>query len=64
MKGNNFIEKIIFNEERPDLLQNPFLEFLVKKKPWNDEQLKKANLISAYYLNINNRFDLDVKLIF
>ena len=63
-KGNNFIEKIIFNEERPDLLENPFLEFLIKQKPWNDEQLEKANKISAYYLSLNNKFDLDVKFTF
>ncbi len=62
-QGNNLIEKILFNEERPDLLENPFLEFLMKKKPWNEQQLEKANLISAYYLNINNRFDLDVNLL-
>jgi hypothetical protein len=60
-KGNNFIEKILFNEERPDLLENPFLEFLLKEKPWDDEKLEKANIISAYYLSLNNKFDLDVR---
>jgi len=59
-KGNNYIEKILFNEERPDLMENPFLETLNNKKPWNDIQLQRANIISAYYLNINKRFDLDV----
>jgi hypothetical protein len=63
-KGNNYIEKIIFNEERSDLLENPFLEFLIKSKPWNEEQLEQANKISAYYLSINNRYDLDVIKIF
>lgn len=54
------IEKIIFNEERPDLLENPFLEFLIKQKPWDDFQLEKANKISAYYMSLNNYNDLDV----
>ena len=60
--GNNYIEKIIFNEERPDLLENPFLEFLLKSKPWNDQQLEEANKISAYYLSLNNKYDLDVSI--
>jgi len=59
--GNSYVEKLFFNEERPDLIENPFLEFLNNKKPWNDAQFERANLISAYYLNINKRYDLDVK---
>ena len=59
-KGNNLIEKIIFNEERPDLMENPFLEFLMKQKPWTEAQLEKANKISAYYMSLNNYNDLDV----
>ena len=58
--GNSYIEKILFNEERSDILMNPFLEFLVKNKPWNEIQNKKANIITGYYLNINNVNDLDV----
>ena len=63
-EGNNQVEKLLFNQERPDLLLNPFLEFLMKKQPWNALQIEKANLMSAYYLNLNNPIDLDVKIIF
>jgi hypothetical protein len=39
---------------------NPLLETLLKNKPWNDNQLERANLLTAYYLNLNRRYDLDV----
>jgi hypothetical protein len=58
-EGNSHIEKIIFNNERSDIMLNPFLEFLLKKKPWNDKQLEEAYMITGYYLNINNMYDLD-----
>jgi hypothetical protein len=61
--GHTFIEKIIFNEERPELRENPFLEMLMKQKPWNEAQLEKANKLTGYYININNRDDLDVLII-
>jgi hypothetical protein len=38
---------------------NPFLEFLLKKKPWTDKQLEEAYMITGYYLNLNNMYDLD-----
>ena len=41
-------------------MENPFLEYLNNRKPWDDLQLQRANIISAYYLNINKRYDLDV----
>lgn len=61
--GNNQVERLLFNQERPDLLSNPLLESLLKKQPWNDTQLERANLLSAYYLNINNPIDLDVRIL-
>jgi hypothetical protein len=38
---------------------NPYLEMLLHKKPWTDKQLEQAYMITGYYLNINNMFDLD-----
>jgi len=32
----------------------------MKQRPWNDEQLEKANKITAYYMSLNNYNDLDV----
>jgi hypothetical protein len=65
--GNTFIEKILFNQENSDigLMQNPFLEKYLKhnpKKPLNESELEQVNKISGYYLSINNKFDLDVRL--
>jgi hypothetical protein len=34
----------------------------MKQKPWTEEQLEKANRISAYYMSLNNYNDLDVKI--
>jgi hypothetical protein len=58
-EGNSHIEKIIFNNERSDIMLNPYLEVLLKQKPWTDKQLEEAYLITGYYLNINNMYDLD-----
>ncbi len=62
-QGNSYIDKILFNNERADILVNPFLEFLIKQKPWTDKQTEKANLITGYYLNLNNMHDLDVYIL-
>ena len=60
-------EKINFKEERIDLLENPLLGPLLRRREQliEDEVMaKRANKLAIYYLNLHKRYDLDVFLPF
>jgi hypothetical protein len=64
LDGSNDIEKINFREERIDLIENPLLGPLLRRKHLllEDEILaKRAHKLAVYYLNRNKRYDLDVR---
>ncbi len=55
-------EKLNLREERLDLLQNPLLGPLLRRKDQlaeDDIMTRRANKIAIYYLNINKKYDLD-----
>lgn len=56
--GDVEVKKIIFKpgSESKEVLENPLLETIYNKKKFDEE---KANKILFYYINIDNRFDLD-----
>ena len=57
-------EKINFKEERIDLLENPLLGPLFRRKDkLADDELmaRRANKLAIYYLNLHKRYDLDVR---
>lgn len=63
LEGNMVFEKLNLREERIDILENPLLGPLFRRKDKlaDDELLaKRANQIAVYYLNIHKRYDLDV----
>jgi hypothetical protein len=63
LEGNMIFEKLNFKEERIDLLVNPLLGPLLRRKQQlleDDFMQKKANLMAIYYLNLHKRYDLDV----
>lgn len=63
LEGKVAFEKLNFREERIDLLDNPLLGPLIRRKELlftNEKMLKRANKLSIYYLNIHKRYDLDV----
>ena len=63
MEGRQLFEKINFSEERADLIENPLLGPYLRRrhKLIEDEvMIRKANKIAIYYLNLHNRYDLDV----
>ena len=63
LEGRQIFEKINFKEERIDLLENPLLGPLLRRKQQllEDEVMaKRANQLAIYYLNLNKRYDLDV----
>ena len=56
-------EKLNLTEERVDLMQNPLLGPLLRRRDMlleNPEMQARANQIAVYYLNLHKRFDLDV----
>ena len=63
MEGRQVFEKINFQrEERIDLMENPLLGPMLRRKEklLEDEKLaKRANKIAIYYLNMHKRYDLD-----
>eukprot|EP00351_Strombidinopsis_sp_SopsisLIS2011_P005993 CAMPEP_0116878760 /NCGR_PEP_ID=MMETSP0463-20121206/10504_1 /TAXON_ID=181622 /ORGANISM="Strombidinopsis sp, Strain SopsisLIS2011" /LENGTH=129 /DNA_ID=CAMNT_0004527291 /DNA_START=334 /DNA_END=723 /DNA_ORIENTATION=+ len=62
MEGNMCYEKINLREERIDLLENPMLGPLLRRKEQlleDDLMTKRANRLAVYYLNIHKRYDLD-----
>lgn len=67
LEGRMVFEKINFKEERIDLLENPLLGPLLRRKHQliEDELMgKRANQLAIYYLNLHKRYDLDVSSIF
>ena len=63
LQGEMIYEKLNLREERIDLLQNPLLGPLLRRKEKllsDDLLIKRANQLAIYYLNINRRYDLDV----
>jgi len=64
LEGNMVYEKMNFKEERIDLLENPLLGPILRRREQlaRDKSLgEKANRLAIYYLNMNKRYDLDVK---
>lgn len=62
IKGNMTFEKLNFREERIDLLENPLLGPLLRRKEkllTDDMMQERANKLAIYYLNIHKRYDLD-----
>ena len=57
-KGEVEVKKLLFKpgQESKEVLENPLLEKIYKKKRFSEY---KANKILLYYINIDNRFDLD-----
>lgn len=63
LEGKMIFEKINFREESIDLLENPLLGPLLRRKHklMEDElMVKRANQLAIYYLNLHKRYDLDV----
>lgn len=63
LEGRVLFEKINFREERVDLIENPLMGPLLRRKGQllEDEVMaKRANKIAIYYLNMHKRYDLDV----
>ena len=59
-------EKLNFKEERIDLIENPLLGPLLRRKNAliEDELMsKRANQLAIYYLNLHKRYDLDVNFL-
>ena len=62
LEGRQLFEKINFLEERIDLIENPLLGPLFRRKPQllEDELMsKRANKLAVYYFNMHKRYDLD-----
>lgn len=62
LDGQMIFEKLNLREERIDLLQNPLLGPLLRRKDKlveDDLLTERANRIAIYYLNIHKRYDLD-----
>ena len=62
LDGNMTFEKLNLREERVDLLQNPLLGPLLRRKEElaEDELMaRRANKMAIYYLNKDKKYDLD-----
>lgn len=62
LDGNMTFEKLNLREERPDLLANPLLGPMLRRKDTviEDEILtRRANKMAIYFLNKDKRYDLD-----
>jgi len=63
MDGTVIFEKINFKEERVDLLENPLLGPILRRRDQlkdDPAMFKRANQLAVYYLNLHKRYDLDV----
>ena len=62
MSGEMIFEKLNLREESIDLLSNPLLGPLLRRKDKlveDNMMTERANRLAIYYLNIHKRFDLD-----
>ena len=62
LDGEMVFEKLNLREERLDILQNPLLGPLLRRKDKlveDDLMTERANRIAIYYLNLHKRYDLD-----
>jgi hypothetical protein len=62
LSGEMTFEKLNLHEERLDLLQNPLLGPLLRRKHMLHEDeimIRRANKIAIYYLNKDKKYDLD-----
>jgi hypothetical protein len=62
LDGEMRFEVLNLREERIDLLQNPLLGPLLRRKDQlveDDLMTRRANKLAAYYFNIHKRYDLD-----
>jgi len=62
LQGEMTFEKLNLREERLDLLQNPLLGPLLRRKDelLEDElMIRRANKIAIYFLNKDKKYDLD-----
>ena len=56
LKGNMTFDKLNLSEERIDLLENPLLGPLLRRKPQllqDDLLIRRANKLAVYYNNLN-----------
>lgn len=63
LKGEMSFEKLNLLEERIDLLANPLLGPLLRRREQLIESAvmtKRANKLAVYYLNLHKRYNLDV----
>jgi len=63
LQGNMVFEKLNLNEERIDLIQNPLLGPLLRRREQllkDDRMTRRANKLAIYYFNVHKRYDLDV----
>jgi hypothetical protein len=63
LEGKMIYEKINLREESLDLLENPLLGPLLRRKHLileDDVLSERANKLAIYYLNLHKRYDLDV----
>lgn len=67
LEGNMTFEKLNLQEERLDLLQNPLLGPLLRRKSTHFEDrawIRRANMIAVYFNNKDKKFDLDNYLLY
>jgi len=62
LSGNMLYEKINFKEERIDLLENPLLGSVIRRREMLDTHptlIRRGNKLAAYWMNLHKRYDLD-----
>ena len=67
LQGEMVFEKLNLREERVDLLQNPLLGPLLRRKDQlveDEAMIRRANCMSAYFHNKDKKFDLDNYLLY
>ncbi len=60
--GETKVEKLLFKPgtESKEILSNPYMELIYKEKIFN---MGRANRLTAYYSNVNNKYDLYVSYV-
>ena len=62
LEGNMTYEKLNLREERVDILQNPLLGPLLRRKDELEEDeimMRRANKMAVYFFNKDKKYDLD-----